>query len=75
MDEEVQGDGDPRDGGEANELCVAEEGSSSMVIGMQEGYSDDYQRPMRIYGACVLLNGFFFSTRKTVSTNSTNLVR
>ena len=35
--EEVQGDGDPGDGGVANELGVAEKCGSAMVVGVEEG--------------------------------------
>ena len=35
--EEVEGDGDPGDGGQADELGVAEEGCCAVVIGVKEG--------------------------------------
>ena len=34
VDEEVEGDGDPGDGGYADELGVAEEGGGAVVVGM-----------------------------------------
>ena len=34
VDEEVEGDGDPGDGGYADELGVAEESCSTVVVGM-----------------------------------------
>lgn len=37
MDQEVQGDGHPGDCCVADQLCVAEEGCSAMVVGMEEG--------------------------------------
>lgn len=37
VDEQVQGDGNPRDRGRANELSVAEDGGSAMVIAVKEG--------------------------------------
>ena len=37
MDEEVEGDGDPGDGGVAEELGEAEEGSGAVVVGVEEG--------------------------------------
>lgn len=37
VDEEVEGDGHPGDGGEADELGVAEEGGGAVVVGVQEG--------------------------------------
>ena len=37
MDKEVDGDDDPGDGSQPNELCVAEKGSCAVVIGVQEG--------------------------------------
>lgn len=35
---QVKGNGDPRDSGRTNELSVAEEGCSAMVVGVEEGY-------------------------------------
>jgi hypothetical protein len=37
VDHEVKRDGDPGDGGAAEELGVAEEGGRAMVVGVQEG--------------------------------------
>jgi hypothetical protein len=37
VNEEVQDDGDPRDGGGTDELGVAEEGGSTMVVAVEEG--------------------------------------
>ena len=37
MDEEVEGDGHPGDGGQADQLRVAEEGCRAVVVGVQEG--------------------------------------
>ena len=37
MDGQVQGDGYPRDRGESNQLGVAEEGRSAVVVGVEEG--------------------------------------
>ena len=37
MDEEVEGDGHPGDGGDTDELGVAEEGRGAMVVCMEEG--------------------------------------
>ena len=37
MDGKVEGDGDPGDGGVAEELGEAEEGGSAMVVGVEEG--------------------------------------
>ena len=37
VDEEVEGDGDPGDGGVAEELGEAEEGGGAVVVGVQEG--------------------------------------
>jgi hypothetical protein len=34
---EVEGDGDPGDGGVAEELGVAEQGGGAVVVGVQEG--------------------------------------
>ena len=37
MDEEVEGDGHPGDGGDTDELGVAEEGRGAVVVGVEEG--------------------------------------
>jgi hypothetical protein len=37
VDAEVEGDRDPGDGGETNELGVAEEGGRAVVVRVQEG--------------------------------------
>ena len=37
VDGQVEGDGDPGDGGVAEELGVAEEGGGAVVVGVQEG--------------------------------------
>ena len=37
MDGEVEGDGDPGDGGAAEELRVAEQGRGAVVVGVEEG--------------------------------------
>lgn len=37
MNEKVQADDDPRDGSRSNKLGVAEESSSTMVVGVEEG--------------------------------------
>ena len=37
MDGEVESDGDPGDGGVADELGVAEEGGGAVVVGVEEG--------------------------------------
>ena len=37
VDGEVEGDGDPGDGGVAEELGEAEEGGGAVVVGMEEG--------------------------------------
>ena len=34
---QVQGDGDPRDGGRAEELSVAEEGGGAVMVAVKEG--------------------------------------
>lgn len=38
MDSQVQRDDDPRDGGAAKELCIAENRSRAMVVAVQEGW-------------------------------------
>ena len=38
VNEEVQDDGNPRDGGGADELSVAEESGSTMVVAVEEGW-------------------------------------
>jgi hypothetical protein len=38
VNEEVQDDGNPRDGGGADELGVAEESGSTMVVAVEEGW-------------------------------------
>ena len=37
MDGEIEGDGDPGDGGVAEELGIAEESGGAVVVGVEEG--------------------------------------
>lgn len=37
MDAEVEGDGNPRDGGRANELGVAQDSGGAVVVAVEEG--------------------------------------
>lgn len=80
VNSQVQGDGNPRDRGRANELSVAEESSSTVVVAVEEGCrhkeishvaASGFPSQLRIN----ILNGFFFKKRKTVSNNSRYLVR
>lgn len=63
--------------GGTNELGVAKESGSTVVVAVQESYfkmsasrEDDTTRDRG-----VVLSGFFLTTRKTVSRSSANLVR
>ena len=61
VDEEVEGDGNPGDGGEADELGVAEEGGGAVVVGVQEGegfFLEDHEdcvKEFEIFGEVVEL--------------------
>jgi hypothetical protein len=73
MDHEVEGNGNPGNGGQAYQLSIAKEGSGAMMVSVKECYS------MSAYGPTIpslsLLSGFFLRNKKTVSINSTYLVR
>jgi hypothetical protein len=40
VDHQVESDRDPRDGGKADELGVAEESSRAVVVAVEEGWSE-----------------------------------
>lgn len=62
VDEEVEGDGHPGDGGEADELSVAEEGGGAVVVGVQkrEGFfledHEDCVEELEVFGEVVELS-------------------
>ena len=74
VDREIKGDGDPGDCGQPNELGIAEQSCSSVMIGMEEGWV--HQSSTWAFELLDdLLRGFFLRTMKKVSNSSTYLVR
>lgn len=62
VDGEIEGDGDPGDGSQPNELGIAEQSSSPVMIGMKEGWA----RQLSILGSMLLrrTEGLFFQNHE-----------
>lgn len=77
VDHQVESNGNPGNSSVTQQLGEAEEGRSTMVVGMEEGYYRTSQSMPCCYWLLVkhLLSGFFFKKRKQVSRSSRYLVR
>lgn len=74
VDSQVEGNGDPGHSCATDELSVAQQGSGAMVVAVQEGYTR-LAVTVLFREWIIVLRGFFFKKRKTVSRSSRYLVR
>lgn len=69
MHGKVQGDGDPRDSGQTDQLGVAQQGGSAMVVGVEEGErllleeQEDRVEQFQVFGQVGELFSVSFSIR------------
>lgn len=80
VDEQVQRDDDPGHSGATEELCVAQNSGSAMVVAVEESWKDDglVHWSSNCVNKCLVgnvLRGFFLRNKKTVSSSSRYLVR
>ena len=77
VDSQVKGDGNPRDGGRADQLGVAEKSSGAMVVAVEESCKmlGIVVRHRNFFFNGNVLRGFFLRNKKQVSRSSRYLVR